>query len=193
MRPRAREMYNEVTSLPCLTMRVIACNFPREGIELLLLHDDRTRANRFILLHEAHHSVLFTHALLGLHLQRLRLAAKLQTSLMPAEYITPRVQAVAVVRKQEVDFLGRCGVGESFVDDIDDFDVRVCYQAVEVHPPYPVVFAGLDEALGHVEFVEADGEVGVGFEVDNEVVAVATGVVCANLLAAVTAGIYLVI
>jgi hypothetical protein len=106
-----------------------------------------------------------------------RSAQKFQRSLVAAEKEGTSIEAVAVMREQIVDFFGIGRIPELFLYNVRDLDVCIGDQCIKVEPPYPVVFARLDKALGHVELPEDDSAVGMRFVVDDEVVAVATGVV----------------
>jgi hypothetical protein len=178
--PRACEVQDEGAMLPDLLVLVEAGNFLGKCIQLPLGHDVHPRSRQCVFLHELDRRILLAH----LDVLRLRLvvyvpgiAQELQRPLVAPDEERTGIEAVAVVREQVVDFVGIRHVPELFVDDVGDLDVRVRDQGVKVQPPYPVVLARLDEALGHVELPEDDGAVGVGFVVDNEVVAMAAGVV----------------
>lgn len=98
---------------------------------------------------------------------------------MAANEERARIEAVAVMCKEVVDFFWIGNILEFLLDDVLDFYIRVGDQSVEVEPPDPVIIARLDELLSHVELPEDDGAVGVGFVLHDEVVAMAAGVVCA--------------
>jgi hypothetical protein len=178
--PCASEVQDEGTMLPGFLVLVEAGNLLGECIQLPLRYDVHPRGRQFIFLHELDSGVLLAHLdvlCVCLVVYVPGIAQELQRSLVASDEERTGIEAVAVVCEQIVDFVGVGHVPELFVDDIGDLDVCVGDQGVKVQPPYPVVLARLDEALGHVELPEDDGAVGVRFVVDDEVVAMAAGVV----------------
>jgi hypothetical protein len=180
--PGAGKVQDEGTMLPDLLVLVETGDFLGKGIQLPLRYDVHPRGRELIFLHELDSRVLLAH----LDVLRLclvvyvpRIAQELQRPLVASDEERTGIEAVAVVCEQIVDFVGVRHVPQLFVNDIGNLDVRVRDQGVKVEPPYPVVLARLDEALGHVELPEDDGAVGVRFVVDDEVVAMAAGVVWA--------------
>src|SRR5690242_952499 len=107
-----------------------------------------------------------------------RVLNQLQRPLMTADKKRAGVVAIAIVRDEIIDCLGIGDIPELLLYDVCDLDLCVSDESVEVEPPYPVVFARLDEALGHVILPKNNSAVGMRLVVDNEVVPMATSVIC---------------
>lgn len=180
VRPRSCKMQDKGAMFPHFPSLVEAGNLLREGVQLPLFYDMYAGGRLLVVLHELGHGVLLAH--LELLILRLvtychRIGEELQCSVMGAHNKRTPIEAVAVVGDEMVYVIGVRHVSELFLNYVRDLGVRVGDERVKVQPPQPVVFARFDQALDHIEFPVDDGAFGVRFVVNDEVVAMATGVV----------------
>jgi hypothetical protein len=198
MRPRSCKVNHKSAGLPHLLLLIIATDLFGEGIEFELRDLVRIVGVRILFFENSDHAVLLAELVALCIFFVVAFAGAVEEADGPGVAANEEgagIEAVAclfvsiqgplpatlcsspVVRQQVVNCIRVFHAGQALRDDVRDFDVCICDKSVEVHPPYPFVFARFDQSLNHVKLGPEDPALRMRFVVDDKIEAMASCIV----------------